>query len=110
MRGSSANYYFPAAATADVERIMELYPVNSAACSNNRIYSQYKWLTAFQTNFAFQGLADFCPGMVLQNHCRFHTLDVMVSIYRPSNGTELQDYIINFAHHLSDPEGPTVLA
>ncbi|KZP03691.1 carotenoid ester lipase precursor [Athelia psychrophila] len=122
-------YYFPNATTAEVGKILELYPSDPSSGSpfgtglNNSIYPQYKRLAAFQGDFAFQG-----PRRLLLQHRAslqhawsyvdkrdktgsylgsFHTLDATTSMYGSGNGTELQDYIINFAHTL-DPNGPTV--
>ncbi|KAF7984603.1 hypothetical protein HWV62_12801 [Athelia sp. TMB] len=103
--------YFPNATAAELDLIMKLYPSDPSVGSpfgtgnNNTLYPQYKRIAAFQGDAVFQGPRRF----FLQHRASLqnaHGTD-MQSTYGSGNGTELQDYVINFAYHL-DPNGPTV--
>ncbi|KAF7976505.1 hypothetical protein HWV62_6309 [Athelia sp. TMB] len=120
--------YFPNATATDLDLILEWYSSDPAMGSpfgtgnNNTLYPQYKRIAAFQGDMVFQGPRRFYlqHRAALQNAWSYldkrdktssplgsaHGTE-MLSMYGSGNGTELQDYVINFAYNL-DPNGPTV--
>ncbi|KZP15052.1 alpha beta-hydrolase [Athelia psychrophila] len=122
--------YFPNATTAEIDLILKLYPSDPTVGSpfdtgtNNTLYPQYKRISAFQGDVVFQAPRRFYlqhraslqkawsyldkRGKAASSLGAQHGTDI-TSMYGTGNGTELQDYVINFAYHLN-PNGPTVPA
>ncbi|KAF7976789.1 hypothetical protein HWV62_5634 [Athelia sp. TMB] len=88
--------YYPNATAAEIDLVVKLYPSDLTAGSpfgtgdSDSLYPQYKRLAAFQGD-------------------NYHTIDTLNMFGSTSNGTELQDYLINFAYNLN-PNGRTVPA
>ncbi|KAF7976786.1 hypothetical protein HWV62_5628 [Athelia sp. TMB] len=121
--------YYPNATSADIDLITGLYPSDPAVGSpfgsgdSNVVYPQYKRVAAFQGDVAFQAprrfflqhrapLQNVWSYLYQRNRTSsvlgsYHTIDQFNMFGSTSNGTELQDYLINFANNLN-PNGHTV--
>jgi len=123
-------FYLPNATASEIDTVLKMYPSDPAqgspfdTGSNNTLSPEYKRISAFQGDFIFQGPRRFFlqerfsfqktwsylynRGKLASPLGAYHSIE-MSNMYGTGNGTEMQDYLINFAYHL-DPNGPSLTA